>query len=292
MSFLRHHLIAVAAVGLSFSSVALAADQQHELPLNYNLNALYQGPADVGFQSISDRGLIYDGSVVPNGTTPVISNHGVQAFTSTTTGLSYRFVNTPATLDTVALTPRTGLPTGNYTSDTTTLTNPIVLDKGSQIGILYNYTNGGGKFDVTLNFTDGTSVTTTLAGPDWFKVPGTIPAAGPGVASQKLVGQPAGIGYGDGTFDGTGGVDTPHFDAPLNVMEGVLSEPSLLTLATPFDINGKTLSGITFGNRVAGDSAAAVGIYAIDVTGTVVPEPASLGLIGVLGAGVLVRRRR
>src|SRR5579864_4905256 len=101
MNLLRRHMIAVAALGLSFSPVAWAADQQHELPLNYNLNALYQGPADVGFQSISDRALIYDGSVVPNGTSPpVVSNHGVQAFTSTTTGLSYRFVNTPATLDT------------------------------------------------------------------------------------------------------------------------------------------------------------------------------------------------
>src|SRR5262249_55239761 len=74
----------------------------------------------------------------------------------------------------------------------------------TRIGILYQISSGGGDFDVTLRFSDQTSVTVTLNGPDWYGVsPGTPSPPGLGVEIQRNLGT---------NFTGTAGIDSARSD--------------------------------------------------------------------------------
>jgi hypothetical protein len=262
------------------------------ITLNYNYNGLYQGTGDTGYTSISDRGVILNGSTVYTGSfggSTTTSTQGAQDFTSVSSGLAYHFVSTPNANDIVAL--RSSSPT----IDTTTLASPMALTGGSTIGVLYNYSNNGGKFDMVLGFSNNTSVTVTLAADDWTNgVTGetpaaTVPAPLPGVATQALVIQP-GFGHGDGFVDGVGGTNSPFLQAPLEMVQATVTASSLLS-GEGFDINGLTLTSITFDNLqpVGGGS---VGIYAVSIS---TPEPSSIVALcglGLAGLFLAARRRR
>lgn len=271
---------------------------QIQAPLNYNLDAIYHGTGtgpstdDTQYQSISDRGLIWNGSTVPNGNTPYVSAQGLQNFTSAQTGLAYTFVSTANTLDTVALTPRSGLPNNeNYTTNTTTLSSPVLLGSNSAIGVLYNYSNGGGTYNMTLNFANASPLSVTLSANDWAGGGAHAPSAG--VYSQTIVSQ-AGFGNGSGNVDAVQGIDSPSYASgvPLQVTEAYVTAASLLTgLGT--NVKGDILESITF-NGLNGASApqSAAGIYAVTLTGTMVPEPSSIVLCALASLGLLVVSRR
>jgi hypothetical protein len=242
-----------------------------EVPLNYNLDALYHGTGDTSYQSIADRGIVYNGSTFSNSN---VSAHGVFDVTSTLTGLPYHFVSAVNTPDTVALTGRGGLPSGNYSSNTTTLSQGIVMNSNTAIGVLDNYSNGGGNFDMVLGFTNGHQVTVTMNAGDWTGN-GTGSGNGPvaptnGLATQALFAQ-AGFGNGAGYFDGVGGTDNPNQDQNVQLVQSTVTGSSLLS-GQGINWNGWTLNSITFDNRTGGGG---VGIYAVTVS---TPEPSTLVL--------------
>jgi len=225
------------------------------LPLAHNFNGMVHAgeagsPDDPdGFRSISDRGLLVDG--------------GDGAFSNLIgpSGIAYRVEPSAGTLDIVHLGNRNAVDNGNWAFDASPdgdavgirpnwLPNPdqtgpqvtdlsgldLTLAHASEIGVLYNISNGGGGFEVDLAFTDLTTATLTLTGPDWFGEQ-TPPPAGPGVASQTSL----------GTFAGAGNVDEADPSGPLNVVEAVISVHRMEHDGVG-DVAGKTLASITFGN--------------------------------------------
>jgi len=250
---------------LTVSSAATA--QVIHLPLNYNFNGMvhpgdFTAPNDPdGYRSISDRGLRLDGSANSLGTNPIIGFDGI----------TYSIITTAETLDIVHLGNRNTVDGGNWAFDPNTnsdnigtqpawLPNPdqagpqttdvsgqgIVLDATGEVAVIYQISNGGGSFDITLTFSDLTSVTVTAQGPDWFQnqSPG---AAGPGLVSQTQL----------GVYAGSANVDSPTSGATLNVAEAVISVPELIADGFP-DVSGKTLASISFSNRTNANAGYAI----------------------------------
>ncbi len=246
-----------AAAALLLSSLALAADQT-TIPLNYNFNGLVHfGEAGWpdnpdGFRSISDRALIADATAGSILAAPVIGS----------TGLSYSVAVSPFALDIVHLGNRQVFNAYDATEDSDNVgiqpnwdtapdhTGPQVTDVGSlniqmhgntQLGVLYQISNGGGAFDMTLSFTDASSVTVRLAGPDWF---GANNPAAPlaGVLSQTRL---------NGTvWNATNSIDlgnTAPANERLNIVEAIVSTQDLINDGFG-DVTGKTLESISFGN--------------------------------------------
>jgi hypothetical protein len=154
-----------------------------------------------------------------------------------------------------------------------------VFGPNTMLGILYHVSNvdtlSGTTpqpcfFDVTLSFTDSTSVTVPVQATDWFGtnaqvLPGHNNSDGSGLETQRVL----------GIYHGTQNTDRAS-DAPtgaLKVDEAVISTASLSNVG--FSAVGKTLQFITFGNLrsthlVAGspvtDSVySAAGIYSATV---------------------------
>lgn len=50
----------------------------------------------------------------------------------------------------------------------TILPEPILLGADSEVELIFQYSNGGGSFDVVVGLSDGTEVVSTVTGPDWF----------------------------------------------------------------------------------------------------------------------------
>lgn len=217
-------------------TAAAATAQGAPVPLNYNFNGiLHAGEAGLpdapaGFRSISDRALDFRNGI-PND--PILAG--------------YQLVATPGVLDLVHLGNRNTVDAGNWAFDavpdgdnigiqptwlasadqtgpqTTTLATPILVTPASSLGFLYQISNGGGSFDVTVTFATGTSVTETFSGPDWYL----------------------------GTFPGTGSVDIANPDQNLSLTEGRVDLDAYV---------GDAITQITFSN--ASNANGAVGIVA------------------------------
>ena len=125
------------------------------------------------------------------------------------------------------------------------------------LGVLYNASNQGGDFEMTLGFTDGSSVSVFLNAADWFADfdPRPLPPD-LGVATQDVIAGP--LSGGDG-FDSTY-LDDAFFDSPLAVTEATVTTASLRD-GLGFDVVGRQLKSVEFHDFIGGTSSG-VGIYA------------------------------
>jgi hypothetical protein len=225
--------------------------------------------------------------------------------------LGYTVVNSAGVLDIIHIGDRNTVDSGNWAFDAVAdgndigiqpswlpVTNQTIVDNpvgpgipmtsDTKIGVLYNISNGGGDFDVTLSFSDLSSITVTLNGPDWFG-PFNNPAdpPGPGVAIQANL---------PGTFKGSGNTDSAVEDADLLVTEAVITAPLLLS-DLAFNINGRTLTNIQFSNR--SNDVGGYAVYAVtvnDQTAKAVPTMTEWGMIifmvlAGLGAVLYMKRQ-
>lgn len=217
--------------------------------LDYNFNGIVHNgedgnPDDLnGYRSISDRGLDFTAGVPAD---PTLDD--------------YTLVGAPGVLDIVHLGNRNTTDSGNHAFDaavdgddvgvqptwltnvdqsgpqTTTLATPVALNAGSFAGVLFQISNGGGNFDVTIRFVGGGSVTATLSGPDWF------------------VAGPPGGGVG---FLGTSNQDQGLLGANnLTIIEGIIDLSANA---------GELVSEIEFSN--SSNPVAAVAILAANIAG-------------------------
>jgi len=150
---------------------------------------------------------------------------------------------------------RDGEPGERPEPGTLTLNTPQAL---TELAILAFSVNGGGDPDLTINFTDGSSLQTTYFAPDWFNVNDNVALNVGGRVKASS----------SGSFQNVGS-----------------SNPRLYY--TLIELTGedatKAIESLTFGK--AGDSSK---IFAI----AGVPEPASVALLGLGGAMLLGRRRQ
>ena len=258
----------LAATLITSGSLAYGA----AINLNYNFNGIiHAGETGVpdsasGFRSISDRALDFS-SGVPSGA--ILDN--------------YTFITTAGSLDIVHLGNRNTVDGGSHAFDSTAdgdsngispswlvnpdqtgsqitnLSMPVILGGDSELGVLYQISNGGGSFDVRLGFSSGSDRIVTLSGPDWF---------GPNAGTPNI-----------GSFSGTENGDLANSGANLLITEGLIDLSS---------DQGRTLTSIAFENR--SNINAGYAILAANVTS--VPEPTSVILLGLGALGVVVRRKR
>jgi hypothetical protein len=226
------------------------------IALNYNFNGLTHAGEELnpddpdGYRSISDRGLAIDGNADSIGVGTIIGNSGI----------TYSVVQDAGAFDIVHLGDRNTVDNGNWAFDLkadgdnigtqptwlansdqsgpqTTDVTGITFTPVTRVGLLYQVSNGGGFFDFTLAFTDGTSVTVQLEAPDWFFYQSPV-APGFGVERQGQL----------GVFRGTENVDNANVGASLNVFEAIVSVQSLLNSGFG-DFSGRELDSITFSGR-------------------------------------------
>jgi len=269
--------------GIVVLSASIGRAAQTPVALNYNFNGMVHNSSETGaanaedpngFRSIADRALDL-AAANAFGSTPIV---GIS-------GLNYQIVTGDHELDLVHLGHRgvfrpfddvVGNDNGVFPSwlldadhigpQTTTINPPITLDANTDIGFLYQISNGGGSFIVTLGFADFSTVSVTLAGPDWFGTQ-TVAAPGFGVRHQRQM----------GTYPSRQNTDVAAATtAVLNVIEGVISAWKLE--ADGFgSIAGRQLTYIEFSNPtfpVTPTFGRGYGILAVTV-GTDMPGPAN-----------------
>ena len=234
------------------------------LPLEYNWNGLSNTAAEQGianrdnsegYRSIADRGLLL-------GTGAANTLDFAPLFSADF--MPYSIVTTPGTLDIVHLGDRrfvagaarnwgTGTTQGlqpDWLSDNDHTVPQVtdvsalrrVFSSTTRLGVLYQASNGGGRFDTKLNFTDGSTVTLTFRCNDWFgNVVPPAPIAGSGLLFQRQLGFYASTQNADNADTTT---------ATLNVSEAVISVQSM-SLAGLGDFSGKELQTIEFLNPVS-----------------------------------------
>ncbi len=303
------HCVASVCVLLACTGLARATD--HHIPLTNNWNGMFHAGegtnADdpTGFRSIADRALAVNGLTNSIGTTPLVGNTGITYTIEQNAGVldMVHLGNTASSTTTVC----TGCPTrwwdaggvvanrGNQPSYLVGLSDHtlpqvtdvsglgITLDALSSVGFLYHVSNGGGNFQAVLGFTDGSSVTVTLAANDWFG-PVTPPAGGAGVASQALM--PANTGTRR-TFTGANNLDLPVAQAyptqDLGVVEGVISVAEMIADGLG-NHAGKTLQSITL--QSPSQPARGYAIVACTVvSGLGPPSNDTCGSAAVVGVG-------
>jgi len=284
-----------------------ASHTDFTVPLAYNWNGLVhpgeseQPDSPAGFRSISDRGLVADraaGSIdagLPVGTDFI----------------PYAFPQTPGVPDIVHLgltgpgSPRQWdafedfddmgiVPTWLDAQDQsgpqrTALTQyNIAMGPDTRVALLFHVSNGGGSFDATLEFADGTSVAVNVQAPDWYLDQPAIPPSGALEVQRQF-----------GIFSAARNQDNAFLGAPsLNVVEAVFSTSSIAG-AGMGDVTGKRLTGLTFKNPVSGVTKG-FAIYAATIrdpiantdpvpptgTGSAVPSAPEAGRSVLLRVGV------
>jgi hypothetical protein len=224
--------------------------------LDYNFNGMVHVGEDSdpdnpdGFRSISDRAMNIDGGENSFGTDPIVGGTGLPydivleagvldivhlGNRNTVDGGTWRFDSEPDG-DNIGIQPN-WLPDVDQTGPQRTEFDPIVLDEDAEVGVLYNISNGGGDFDCTLEFTDGSSVVLRLNGPDWYQ--NQVPKSpGKGVRVQHQL----------GVYAGTGSTDQGFPDADLNIAEAVISILEIKEDGLG-EFGGKRLNAISFSNR-------------------------------------------
>ncbi len=254
--------------GIGTDCTGLTCPGDGFIQLGYNWNGMvHPGEAGVpnapdGYRSISDRGfLLGQANSVDGGIFSRTSGNRVYFFQSQADVVDVAYIGSGRTWDTVADADNSGVApnwdpsAGGGAVATSTSTFPATgpLDTNFEMGVIYHGHNGGGDFNMTLGFSDFTSVTVTLGVPDWFaNFNPAAPAPDFGVASQAIV--PGPLSGGDG-FLATGSGDNASSDAPLNLVEAVIDFNSLLT-GVGFDVTGKELTSITFDNFVGSGGVA------------------------------------
>lgn len=271
------YFVRVAGVGGAAGAFSLALDESPavhndvSIPLAYNFNGMVHpgeaGNPDApqGFRSISDRGLDVNGG-------PTAINFNPLGFERQ----RYTIVREANQLDIVHIGNRntvdgSGRPFDDVAGDgddfgvqpdwitdpaqegplvTNTLSSGVRMGMQTRVGVLYDVSNGGGGFFMTLDFTDGTSATVQLVAPDWFGDQDP-PAPDVGVLQQTQL----------GVFDGTGGTDSGRSDVGLNVVEAIVSTQSLADAGVT--TLGKRLRDISFGSR--SNPNAGYAIFAVTV---------------------------
>lgn len=294
----RYFAIA-ASIGLTcLIAASTAGAAQTPIALNYNFNGMVHNGSETGaanaedpngFRSIADRALDLAASggfgsnplvgISGLNYTIVTSDHELDLVHLGHRGVFRPFDNTPGNNNGVQ---PDWLPDPDHTGPQTTIIDPpITLDANTDIGFLYQISDGGGSFVVTLGFSDFSTVGVTLAGPDWFGVQ-TVPAPGIGVRHQRSM----------GTFPSRQNVDVAAATTSvLNVVEAVISAWKLE--ADGFgSIAGKQLTSIEFSNPtfpVTPTFGRGYGILAATV-GTNMPGPAndSCGGATAVGNGTFV----
>jgi hypothetical protein len=233
------------------------------IPLTYNWNGMVstgveQGSTNFnnpgGYRAVADRGLLLGVGGNALDANPIIG----------TNNIPYTINTQPGALDIVHLGDRRTVansarnwgtsasnalqPTWLLENDQTTpqssptLATNITLSAFSRLGILYQISDSGGRFDCVLAFTDNSSATLTLRAPDWFnsQTP-PAPQAGSGLIAQRQL----------GVYASTQNTDlADNTTNNLNVVEAVTSVQQLL--ADGFgNFAGKRLASITFQNPVS-----------------------------------------
>ncbi len=169
--------------------------------------------------------------------------------------------------------------TGGTSSGTMTLTTPTGF---TTLAILATSGNAGSNTSgtVTLNFADGSTVTTDFGAPDWFA----------GTTSSTT---PDGNMFGLALYGGVGRIDvqnasTSGLPGNPNLYETVLNLASLGTGNGTVNVAGKVLDSLTF---TVNPTTGQTDIFAVSGA-AVVPEPSPLILITAGCAGLLLIRRR
>lgn len=277
--------ITILALNVNGSAVTLDANWNGMVHAS-ELNVANTDQPD-GYRSIGDRGLtVDDADSIGGGEGEVITDY-----------LTYHLEPNPAVVDTIFVGTRSrpwddvadgddfGIPpswdptggTGVLTTWTTVLPTPITMSSTSTLGLLYDASEGGGYFDMTLEFGDGSTATVSIHAPDWYANGNHVAnAPNPGVATQVVL--PGPLSAGDG-WSATSNTDYALRGAPLNVTEATVTADSLMS-GLGFDVDGRSLEYITFTSQFTGFQA--VGIYAMAHDGGETPCPADVNGDGIV----------
>jgi hypothetical protein len=234
------------------------------LPLTYNWNGMVssgveQGAGNfnnnaTGYRAVADRGLLLGVGGNALDAAPIVGTNNMPYTINTGAGtLDIVHLGDRRTVANSARNWGTGAnnalqPSWLLDNDHTvpqvsgTMSVNATLTPFSRIGVLYQISDSGGRFDMVLSFTDSTSAVLTLRAPDWFnnQIP-PAPAAGSGLIVQRQL----------GVYASTQDTDNANTTTNnLNVVEAVTSVQKLMQDGFG-NFAGKRLASITFQNPVS-----------------------------------------
>ena len=255
------------------------------------------GTADsgyAGYVTVTQDGGIYNGAAyyqqglkgAPSGTGLPVSGSFVSKADSTTT-----FQFQPYNADNVLFLSDNIPSSSPRPTGTLALTHPSPFNELALLastGSATAFSTGA----VTLNLTDpsgnSVAVTTDYAAPDWFSSGMTVTPDGnaTGIAIS---------GFNRISNVQNGSFDTAYLNNQPAFYQTTLDLANLTgnlngTVQSGLNLTGDTLNSLFFNDAAQPNSSGSTGIYAI--SGTAVPEPASLALFALGGLALLAMRRR